>query len=32
MIVRVNIVLKRTVYTLNCSNVVLKNEKRKKAK
>ena len=32
MIVQVNITLKGTVYTPNCSNVVLKNEKRKKAK
>ena len=32
MIVQVNIILKGTVYTPNCSNVVLKNEKRKKAK
>ena len=31
MIVRVNIVLKRTVYTLNCSNIVLKNEKKEKS-
>ena len=31
MIVRVNIVLKKTVYTPNCSNVVLKKRKKKKS-